>query len=77
MIEHLIEWLNNDKSITKWEAYEMWHLTTLAQRIYDLREKGYPIQSERIRHDNGNYYSKYWLDADYINAINLAGGSNE
>ena len=73
----LIEWLNNDKSITKWEAYEMWHLTTLAQRIYDLREKGYPIQSERIRHDNGNYYSKYWLDADYINAINLAGGSNE
>lgn len=55
----------------------MWHLTTLAQRIYDLREKGYPIQSERIRHDNGNYYSKYWLDADYINAINLAGGSNE
>ena len=45
MIERLINWLFEYRTITKWEAYEMWHLTTLAQRIHDLREKGYPIQS--------------------------------
>lgn len=73
MIEKLTNWLLDEKSISKWEAYEMWHLTTLAQRIHDLREKGYPICSEKIRHDNGNYYSRYWLDSNYINAINLAG----
>ena len=73
MIEKLTNWLLDEKSISKWEAYQMWHLTTLAQRIHDLREKGYPICSEKIRHDNGNYYSRYWLDSNYINAINLAG----
>ena len=73
MIERLINWLFEYRTITKWEAYEMWHLTTLAQRIHDLREKGYPIQSEKILHTNGNYYSRYWLDPNYINAINLQG----
>lgn len=73
MIERLINWLFEYRTITKWEAYEMWHLTTLAQRIHDLREQGYPIQSEKILHTNGNYYSRYWLDSNYINAINLQG----
>lgn len=73
MINNLLGHLLEEKSITTWEAYERWHLTTLAQRIHDLREKGYPILSEKIRHDNGNYYSRYWLDPNYLNTINLQG----
>lgn len=73
MIDKLLAHLLSGQSITKWDAYLDWHLTTLAQRIHDLRERGYPIQSEKILHTNGNYYSRYWLDSNYINAINLQG----
>ena len=73
MIDKLLAHLLSGQSITKWDAYLDWNLTTLAQRIHDLRERGYPIQSEKILHTNGNYYSRYWLDSNYINAINLQG----
>lgn len=54
-----------DESISTWQAYKLYGITCLAQRIHDLRNTGLPIQSELIT-QNGKRFSLYWLNADNI-----------
>ena len=48
-------------TISIWEAYRIYQITCLAQRIYDLRLTGLVIQSEMITH-NDKRFALYWLD---------------
>lgn len=48
-------------SITTWDAYRLYQITCLAQRIHDLRNAGLVIQSEIVTH-NDKRFSVYWLD---------------
>ena len=48
-------------TITTWDAYRLYQITCLAQRIHDLRSAGLVIQSEIITH-NDKRFSVYWLD---------------
>ena len=47
--------------ITTWDAYRFYQITSLAQRIHDLRSSGLVIQSEIVTH-NDKRFSVYWLD---------------
>ncbi|WP_274902411.1 helix-turn-helix domain-containing protein [Psychrobacter sp. DAB_AL62B] len=46
---------------TTWDAYRLYQITCLAQRIHDLRNAGLVIQSEIVTH-NDKRFSVYWLD---------------
>lgn len=48
-------------TITTWDAYRLYQITCLAQRIHDLRTAGLVIQSEMVTHD-GKRFAVYWLD---------------
>ena len=48
-------------TITTWDAYRLYQITCLAQRIHDLRTAGLTIQSEMVKHNN-KWFSVYWLD---------------
>ena len=48
-------------TITTWDAYRLYQITCLAQRIHDLRNAGLVIQSEIVTH-NEKRFSVYWLD---------------
>ncbi len=54
------------KSISTWQAYQLYNITCLAQRIHDLRNKGLPIDDEIVEVD-GKRFKLYWLNTDYIN----------
>ncbi len=48
-------------TITTWDAYRLYKITCLAQRIHDLRSAGVIIQSEIVIH-NDKRFSVYWFD---------------
>ena len=48
-------------SISTWDAYRLYRITSLAQRIHELRRSGLEIQSEMVTH-NHKRFSLYWLD---------------
>ena len=48
-------------SISTWDAYRLYRITSLAQRIHELRKSGLLIQSEMVTH-NDKRFSLYWLD---------------
>ena len=48
-------------SISTWDAYRLYRITSLAQRIHELRKSGLVIQSEMVTH-NDKRFSLYWLD---------------
>ena len=48
-------------TINTWDAYRLYQITCLAQRIHDLRTAGLTIQSEMVTH-NEKRFALYWLD---------------
>jgi hypothetical protein len=48
-------------TIDTWQAYKLYNMTSLAQRIYDLKAAGVVIQSKMVTR-NGKTYSLYWID---------------
>jgi len=48
-------------TITTWDAYRIYQITSLAQRIHELRGSGLLIQSEMVKHNN-KWFAVYWLD---------------
>ena len=54
-------------SITSFDAYRLYNITTLAQRIYEIRNSGLVIQSEQVYKQQ---FHVYWLDeATLIEAL--------
>lgn len=48
-------------TITTWDAYQLYQITSLAQRVHDLRATGLLIQSKMVKH-NSKWFAIYWLD---------------
>lgn len=59
------EHLMSGKSITSWEAIQLYRATRLSAIIFELKNRhGLTIASEIITDENGAHYSKYFLKAD-------------
>lgn len=58
--EMILDHLKSGQTISTWEAYQLYNITCLAQRIHDLRNLGYDIASKLVTH-NGKTYSEYRL----------------
>lgn len=50
-------------TIDTWQAYKLYTITCLAQRIYDLKQAGVSISSKIITR-NGKTFSIYWIEAE-------------
>lgn len=44
--------LKNHKTITSWEAFELFNVTRLSSIIYNLRKRGYDITDNWKEHQN-------------------------
>ena len=51
--------------IDTWQAYKLYNITSLAQRVYDLKKSGLSIKSKMVT-KNSKTYSIYWIDSDVI-----------
>lgn len=61
------EYLMTGASITLKDSVAMFNLYALSQTLTPLkRNKGIPIESIREKSANGAWYSRYWLNRDYI-----------
>ena len=48
-------------SISKWDSYERYQITCLAQRIHELRRAGVKIQGKSVT-KNGKRFELYWIE---------------
>lgn len=48
------------QAIDTWQAYKLYNITCLAQRIHDLRKSGLTVQSKMVIR-NGKSFSEYWV----------------
>ena len=60
-IEIIRAHLMTGATITIWDSIRLYRITSLAQRIHNLRSAGLVIQSEIVTH-NDKRFSIYWLD---------------
>ena len=60
-IEIIRTHLMTGATITIWDSIRLYRITSLAQRIHNLRSAGLVIQSEIVTH-NDKRFSIYWLD---------------
>ena len=64
--ELVLKWLNEEGSITTFQAFTELGITRLASRIWDLRQQGYEIGQETVTKRNrfGEvvHFKKYWLE---------------
>lgn len=64
----VLEHMQRDGFITSWQAIQLYGITRLSGRIYDLREKGYKIKSTtqpcRNRFGNTCNVARYELEGE-------------
>ena len=60
-IEIIRAHLMTGATITIWDSIRLYRITSLAQRIHELRGSGLLIQSEMVKHNN-KWFAVYWLD---------------
>lgn len=49
-------------SLSTYEAFDLWQITSFLQRISELRAQGVVIQDQRVKR-NGKTVKQYWIDA--------------
>jgi len=63
----VLRYLKSGARITSGEAIQRWGITRLAARVYELRQRGEPIESRKIQVRNRNgrnvWVEVYWLGA--------------
>ena len=60
-------------TINTWDAYRLYQITCLAQRIHDLRCAGLVIQSEIVIYKDKRF-SAYWLDEQTLLGREMSNG---
>ena len=60
----ILNFLESGGSLTPIEALEKFQCFRLAARMNDLRNKGYVIQTEILKDDNGKSYASYSIPKD-------------
>ncbi len=61
----ILNFLESGGSLTPIEALEKFQCFRLAARMNDLRKKGYVIQTEILKDDNGKSYASYSIPKNY------------
>ena len=56
------------KSISTYEAYELYNITCFLQRISELRSNGVIIQDEMVT-QNGKRFKRYWIDQPTLQTV--------
>lgn len=60
--QNVLDYLKKHKSITSWKAIQEFHITRLAAVIFDLKDEGYIISTQRMKDiDTGKSWTKYTL----------------
>lgn len=54
------------QSISTYQAYDLYNITCLSQRISDLKSEGVAIQS-RMTRQNGKRFMLYWIEQPTTN----------
>lgn len=58
-----VKWhLENKNKLSSFEAFELYGITRLSDKIFQLRKRGWDIQSEKIKTKN-----RYGLNCEYFN----------
>jgi hypothetical protein len=57
--DQVLAYLKRNGSITSWEAMQELACMRLASRIYDLKCRGYKIESSMTKNSNGKRYAIY------------------
>lgn len=57
ILEHFLA----GKTLSTFEAYETYNITTLGQRCTELRERGHKVK-DKWEKKNGKTYKRYWMD---------------
>ncbi len=65
MVQVVLEHLKEGKSITAYEAVELWGELNLRNKISELRRQGWQIHSEEIPSPNGGKFKKYYLNMEH------------
>ena len=60
----VLNYLKTGKILTPMEALDMFGCFRLAARIYELKDKGWPIHCERKTTDSGKIVGHYSLNLD-------------
>ena len=58
--EVILDHLERGGTLTPIWAFHTFEITRLAARVLDLRRKGHPIQTEKLKTQSG-YVAQYWL----------------
>ena len=61
----ILNFLKSGGSLTPIEALQKFQCFRLAARMNDLRNKGYVIETEILKDDNGKSYASYSLPKNY------------
>lgn len=64
--EAILSYLKTGKTLTQLEALYMFNCMRLSGRIYDLRNKGWPIHKELIKTETGKRVAEYSLEPNKI-----------
>jgi hypothetical protein len=57
ILNHLLE----GKTLSTYEAYDLYSITCFLQRVSELRDQGIAIQDEWVK-NNGKRFKRYWID---------------
>ena len=58
----ILEALRNGERITAYKVFLRCGSMRLGARIYDLKRKGYKIESRMIKTSSGAHVAEYWMD---------------
>jgi len=61
--DDILTHLRSGRSLTQLEALELFGCLRLGARIWELKDKGYNIESENIEVGNGKHVARYTLRA--------------
>ena len=63
-------WLLKGNSITQLEALRRFGCLRLSAIVFDLREEGLPIVTERLQVSPRKRVGNYFVDKEYLNSLN-------
>jgi hypothetical protein len=59
--DRILKYLKSGRGITTFQAYDLFQVTRLPDRVRDLRAKGHTVYAEMIRLDSGKRVARYQL----------------
>ena len=68
ILDHLLA----GKTLSTYEAYDLYNITCFLQRISELRDQGITIQDEWVK-NNGKRFKRYWIDQPINNDNDTSG----